>query len=68
MNSSTYTVGGMTCQHCVQAVTDELRNTAGLSDISIELPTGRLTVTSDDPIDDATVCAAVDEAGYEIVG
>ncbi len=68
MNTSTYTVEGMTCEHCAQAVIDELRDTAGLSDVHIELPTGQLTVSSAAGIDDDAVRAAVDEAGYEIVG
>ncbi len=67
MNTRTYTIEGMTCQHCVQAVTTELRDSAGLSDVRVDLPTGQLRITSEAPVDDAAVRVAVDEAGYEIV-
>jgi copper chaperone len=65
---SEYTVTGMVCQHCVSAVTQELGTIEGVTDVQVELPTGRVTVTSDRPLDGAAVHAAVDEAGYEISG
>ncbi|HEX3732768.1 MAG TPA: heavy-metal-associated domain-containing protein [Mycobacteriales bacterium] len=68
MTTSTYTVTGMTCEHCVSSITSELTELGTLSDVRVELPTGQLTVTSEGPIDDAAIRAAVDEAGYEIVG
>ena len=67
----TYTVAGMNCGHCVHAVTEELRTLAGVSDISIDLADNGdtpVTVTSDAPLDDAAVRAAIDEAGYELTG
>jgi copper chaperone len=63
---SEYIVTGMVCQHCVSAVTQELGAIEGVIDVQIELATGRVTVTSDGPLDGAAVRAAIDEAGYEI--
>jgi len=62
-----YTVQGMTCGHCVAAVTEEVSGIAGVSDVAVELDSGAVTVTSDSPLDVATVKAAVEEAGYELV-
>lgn len=64
--TATYTVTGMTCGHCVQAVTGELKHLPGVDDVQIDLPTGAVTVTSADPLPDDAVRAAVDEAGYEL--
>jgi copper chaperone len=64
--TSTYTVSGMTCAHCVQAVTGELTSLSGVADVQVDLGTGAVTVTSDGPLAEADVRAAVDEAGYEL--
>lgn len=64
--TSTYTVTGMTCGHCVSAVTSELTALDGVDAVEIELGSGKVTVTSDAPLSDAAVRAAVDEAGYEL--
>ena len=66
--TSTYTVKGMTCEHCVSSVTEEVGGLAGVSGVDVDLPSGRVTVSSDQPVDDAAVRAAVAEAGYEVVG
>jgi len=66
--TATYTVTGMTCGHCVQAVTDELTALAGVSDVQVSLADGAVTVTSEGPLDPADVAAAVDEAGYALAG
>lgn len=66
--TATYTVTGMTCGHCVQAVTEELTALAGVSDVQVSLADGAVTVTSEGPLDPADVAAAVDEAGYALVG
>ncbi|HET8681678.1 MAG TPA: heavy-metal-associated domain-containing protein [Micromonosporaceae bacterium] len=63
---TTYTVSGMTCGHCVQAVTGELTKLPGVRDVAVDLPTGAVTVTSDGPLPVDDVRAAVDEAGYEL--
>jgi copper chaperone CopZ len=64
--TSTYTVTGMTCGHCVTAVTTELSALPGVADVQIDLGTGAVTVTSAEPLADDSVRAAVDEAGYEL--
>jgi copper chaperone len=69
-NTSTFSIAGMTCSHCVSAVTSELQQLDGVSDVSVELVAGgvsSVTVVSDGALDGAQVAAAVDEAGYEVV-
>lgn len=66
MSTSTYTVRGMTCDHCVKAVTDEVGQVPGVTDVVVDLGSGGLTVTSEAPVDDAAVEAAVEEAGYQL--
>ena len=67
MSTTTWTVQGMTCGHCVSAVTEEISAIPGVSDVAVDLATGLVTVTADaDPSTDA-VAAAVDEAGYTLV-
>lgn len=63
---SEYVVTGMVCQHCVSAVTEEVRAIDGVTDVQVDLATGRVCVTSNGPVDAATVHTAIDEAGYEI--
>ena len=65
--TATYTVRGMTCGHCVAAVKEEVSGIAGVSDVDVVLESGAMTVTSESPLDTATVKAAVEEAGYELV-
>jgi copper chaperone len=61
----TYTVKGMTCQHCVASVREEVGEVEGVQAVDVDLPSGRVTVVGD--ADDAAIRAAVDEAGYEVV-
>jgi len=62
-----YTVKGMTCGHCVNAVTEEIGKLAGVSGVTVDLASGAVTVTSEAPLDRQVVAAAVEEAGYELV-
>jgi copper ion binding protein len=64
--TSTYTVTGMTCGHCVSAVTEEISAIDGVGDVRVDLGSGTVTVTSDAPLSDEALRAAVDEAGYEL--
>ncbi len=64
--TNTYTVSGMSCGHCVAAVTEELSKLDGVSHVDVELASGRVTIESDHPLDSADVVAAVDEAGYTV--
>jgi copper chaperone CopZ len=66
MSTNTYTVVGMTCGHCVAAVTEEVSQLPGVRDVEIDLASGAVTVTSDAALDESAVAAAVTEAGYEL--
>lgn len=61
-----YVVTGMTCAHCVQAVTEEVTALTGVSHVRVELATGGLTVISDAEVPFADIERAVDEAGYTV--
>ena len=70
MAQTTYNVTGMTCQHCVNSVTEELKGIEGVTGVDVFLVSGgasTVQVTSDDDLDWADVQAAVEEAGYELV-
>ena len=61
-----FTVTGMTCGHCVASVTEEVQEIPGVENVDVVLETGAVTVTSAEPLDDAAVRAAVEEAGYAL--
>lgn len=67
MTTATYQVRGMTCDHCVRAVSAELSRIGGVSDVKVDLATGAVTVQSAALLSEDAVRAAVDEAGYEVV-
>lgn len=67
---STLNVTGMTCAHCVSAVTTELAALPGVTAVAIDLKANAVTpvtVTSDNELDPSAVAAAIDEAGYTLV-
>jgi copper chaperone len=66
-STKNYTVTGMTCAHCVASVTEEVQEIPGVEDVVVVLETGGLTVTSAEPVDDAAVKTAVEDAGYQLV-
>ncbi|MEU1723230.1 heavy-metal-associated domain-containing protein [Actinomadura sp. ATCC 39365] len=66
MSTTTYTVKGMTCGHCVSSVKEEVGEVAGVTGVEVDLASGLLTVESDSPIEAAKIVAAVEEAGYEV--
>jgi copper chaperone CopZ len=71
MTTTTYTVTGMTCGHCVGAVTNELSGLPGVTEVTIDLvPEGlsTATVSSAGPLAEDAVRAAIDEAGYQLAG
>jgi copper chaperone len=68
MTEATYSVTGMTCDHCVRAVKDEVGKVAGVASVDVDLGSGRVTVVSDEPVDPDSVRTAVEEAGYEVAG
>ena len=64
MSSRTWTVSGMTCEHCVASVTEEVSELPGVTAVDVDLASGRLTVDSDAPLTDDAVRGAVEDAGY----
>ena len=66
VTTATYEIIGMTCDHCVRAVRDEVAALAGVSAVQVDLSSGRAMVMSDEPLDHEVLRAAVDEAGYEL--
>jgi copper chaperone len=65
MSERTYTVTGMTCEHCVRSVEEEVGEVAGVRTIDVQLASGLLTVSGEDFSDEA-VRGAVAEAGYQV--
>lgn len=61
----TYTVQGMTCEHCKLSVTEEISEVAGVAGVDVDLPSGRVVVTGA-ALDDSAIKAAVEGAGYEV--
>ncbi|WP_049561889.1 heavy-metal-associated domain-containing protein [Nonomuraea sp. SBT364] len=66
MTTSVYTVTGMACGHCADAVTEELERVAGITAVAVDVEHDTVTVTSDRPLDADEVRAVVEEAGYEL--
>jgi copper chaperone CopZ len=61
-----YVVSGMHCHHCVSSVTEELSAVSGVTDLKVDLSSGRLIVISETEIPFSNIEAAVDEAGYRV--
>lgn len=69
MTTTDYLVTGMTCNHCVASVTEEVSELAGVEAVSVDLNasgTSTVHVTSATPLDEAAVRAAIEEAGYSL--
>ncbi|TQF73994.1 heavy-metal-associated domain-containing protein [Rhodococcus spelaei] len=64
MDIANYTVTGMTCGHCASSVREEVGKIDGVTAVDVDVPTGRLTVTSSAPLTASAVVGAVEEAGY----
>jgi copper chaperone len=64
MLTITYSVEGMTCNHCVQAVTKEVTAVSGVTDVAVDLAAKTVVVTGD-ALDDADLRAAIEEAGFD---
>lgn len=62
--TSEWTVTGMTCEHCVASVTEEVSEIPTVTDVAVTLDGGRVVVTSDAPLERSQVEQAVTEAGY----
>lgn len=64
--TSTYSVTGMTCAHCVSSVTEEVQDIPGVETVDVVLETGVVSISSTEPIDEAAVRTAVESAGYQL--
>jgi len=65
MGTATYSVPGVSCAHCRQAITDEVSRVPGVAAVEVDLDAKTVTVTGE-PLDEPAVLAAIDEAGYEV--
>ena len=65
--TSTWTVTGMTCGHCVTSVTEEVSEIDVVESVDVDLATGSVVITSAEPLSREAVEAAVTEAGYALV-
>lgn len=66
MATTTVNVSGMTCNHCVAAVTEEVSKIGGVTSVDVDLDSGKVEVTSDRDFDPAEIVTAVEEAGYRV--
>ncbi|MFD9701507.1 heavy-metal-associated domain-containing protein [Lentzea sp. NPDC059081] len=67
MTETTFTVQGMTCGHCVTAVTEEVSALEGVQTVNVDLDSGKVAMTSTHPVDEEILRAAIVEAGYVLV-
>ncbi len=67
MGTQVFTVAGMSCEHCVRAVTAEVSKVPGVRAVDVDLGSGAVTVTADRELGESEMAAAVEEAGYELV-
>jgi copper chaperone CopZ len=66
VGTTIFTVDGMTCDHCRNAVTTEISAVTGVDSVDVDLASGTVSVTANAPVDRADIAAAVDEAGYTL--
>ncbi|MFB7598420.1 heavy-metal-associated domain-containing protein [Streptomyces sp. NPDC056160] len=66
--TTVYKVSGMSCGHCEGSVSAEISELPGVGAVKAVASTGEVTVVSATPLEEAAVRAAVDEAGFELVG
>jgi copper chaperone len=66
MTEKTYIVTGMTCGHCAASVREEVGAINGVTDVAVDVPTGKVTVSSESELGVDEVRAAVEEAGYQL--
>jgi len=67
MAETIYKVTGMTCGHCAKSVTEEIEELSGVTGVAVDLPSGAVTVSSENELSVTQIRAAVEEAGYELV-
>ena len=66
MKAEIYSVTGMTCEHCTRAISEEVGAVPGVTAVDVELTTGKVTVSSEQPVNVANIREAVEEAGYSL--
>lgn len=66
MSTTVITVTGMTCDHCAMSVREEIEELPGVTGVAVDVPSGRVEITSAADLDGAAVEAAVVEAGYQV--
>ncbi len=67
MITETFTVPGISCQHCVRAITEEVSALAGVQKVAATVDDKRVVVEHSDQLDTAAIIAAINEAGYDEV-
>lgn len=68
VGSTTFRVDGMTCGHCERAITTHVGGVVGVDHVEVDLSTGTVTVQAGAPVDRSDITAAVQDAGYAVVG
>jgi copper chaperone len=66
MTVAIFHAAGMTCDHCVRAVRDEVGKVQGVREVDVDLTSGEVFVRSDEPVDESAVRSAIEEAGFEV--
>ncbi|MGY2082488.1 heavy-metal-associated domain-containing protein [Blastococcus sp. SYSU DS0539] len=67
IGATTFSVTGMACEHCRQAVTTEITAVDGVDTVTVDLASGMATVTASRPVDRADIAAAIEAAGYRVL-
>ena len=67
VGTETFRIEGMTCDHCRNAVTTEVRAVPGVQAVTVDIEAGTVTVSADQPVEQSDIAAAVDEAGYTLL-
>jgi copper chaperone CopZ len=67
MVTQSFTVTGMNCDHCVASVTEELTELPGVREVTVDLPTGHVEVSSDAELDAEDVRQAITGAGFKVL-
>jgi copper chaperone len=68
VSTSTVIVTGMTCNHCVASVSEEIGAIPGVTSVDVDLATGKVVIDSTTDLDPRAVADAVEEAGYSVAG
>ena len=66
MSTSTVIVSGLTCGHCAASVREEVGALAGVTDVDVDVASGRVTISSSAPIEADAIRGAIEEAGYHL--